>query len=317
MEQSDYRTQNIEGPLTCHAVFLVLRIADATDSGADTAAAEVREVLAGLEDLVKTVGFREPRARLSCTVGIGDRVWGRVVGTAKPAELHPFREVAGAKHTAVSTPGDLLLHIRSDREDLVYEFERLLLQALGSSVSTVDEVSGFRYFDGRDLLGFVDGTANPIGPDLPESAIVGDEDPAFAGGSYVVVQKYLHALDAWQRLSTEDQEAVMGRTKADNVELDDAAADQQKAHKTLATIEDEAGEHDIVRDNMPFARPGSGEYGTYFIGYSRHLWVIERMLDRMFIGEPPGMHDRLLDFSTPVTGSAYFVLAPEALAGLA
>lgn len=109
----------------------------------------------------------------------------------------------------------------------------------------------------------------------------------------------------------------MGRTKTDNVELDDAAADQQKAHKTLATIEDEAGEHDIVRDNMPFARPGNGEYGTYFIGYSRHLWVIEQMLDRMFIGEPPGMHDRLLDFSTPVTGSAYFVLAPEALAGLA
>lgn len=314
MEQSDYRTQNIEGPLTLHAVFLVARVVDEKTGSA--AADEVRAVLAGLEDLVKTVGFREPRSRLSCTVGIGSRVWEAIVGGTRPAELHPFREITGAKHTAVSTPGDLLFHIRADREDLAFEFERLLLRALGSSVEIVDEVSGFRYFDSRDLLGFVDGTANPIGPGLSESALVGAEDPGFAGGSYLVVQKYLHALDAWQQLSAEQQEAIMGRTKADNIELDDAAADKQKAHKTLATIEDEAGEHDIVRDNMPFARPGSGEYGTYFIGYSRHLWVIERMLERMFIGDPPGLHDRLLDFSTPVTGSAYFVPTPEMLAAL-
>jgi putative iron-dependent peroxidase len=312
VDQSEYRTQNIEGPLTLRAVFLVLRLADQDSGSADT----VRGVLAGLEDLVKTVGFRAPRDRLSCTVGIGARVWQRLVGDHRPAELRAFREVKGEKHTAVSTSGDLLFHLRADREDLTYELERLLLDSLGSAVSTVDEVSGFRYLDSRDLLGFVDGTANPIGPDLPESALVGDEDPEFAGGSYVVVQKYLHRLQAWQRLSTEQQEAIMGRTKADNLELDDAAADQQKAHKTLATIEDEAGEHDIVRDNMPFARPGRGEFGTYFIGYSRHLWVIEKMIKRMFLGDPPGRHDRLLDFSTAVTGSAYFVLTPEALAGL-
>lgn len=315
MDQADYATQNIEGPLTRNAVFLVLRVADDGPQG-EAALATVRNALGGLEDLVKTVGFRGPRARLSCTVGVGDRVWSRVFGPKRPVELHPFREVKGATHTAPSTPGDLLFHIRAEREDLAYEFERLLLDALGSSVETVDEVSGFRYFDGRDLLGFVDGTANPIGPDLPASAIVGDEDPAFAGGSYVVVQKYLHALDAWQGLTTEAQEVIMGRRKADNVELDDAAADAQKAHKTLATIEDEAGEHDIVRDNMPFARPGSGEHGTYFIGYSRRLWVIERMLERMFIGDPPGLHDRLLDFSTAVTGSAYFVPTPEMLSAL-
>lgn len=311
MDQGDYRTQNIEGPLTLHAVFLVVTVEDDP-----RAAATVREVLSGLEALVKTVGFRAPTARLSCTAGIGARVWDRIAGADRPRELHPFREVSGKRHTAVSTPGDLLFHIRADREDLAFEFERLLLRDLGSSVSVVDEVSGFRYFDSRDLLGFVDGTANPIGPDLPLSAIVGDEDRGFAGGSYAVVQKYLHELDAWQALTTEQQEAVIGRTKADNVELDDAAAHAQKAHKTLATIEDEAGEHDIVRDNMPFARPGSGEYGTYFIGYSRHLWVIERMLERMFIGDPPGLHDRLLDFSTPATGSAYFVPAPGMLASL-
>lgn len=316
MSDAGYATQTIEGPLTRAAVFLVLNIVDGAEGDRAESDSAVKDVLAGLEDLVKTVGFRDPRSSLSCTVGIGDRVWARLAGAPKPAELHAFREVKGEKHTAVSTPGDLLFHIRSDRQDLVYEFERLLLDALGDAVETVDEVQGFRYFDGRDLLGFVDGTANPIGPDLPESALVGDEDPAFAGGSYVVVQKYLHQIDDWKRLGAGGQEAVIGRTKSDNVELDDAPDDQQKSHKTLATITDDDGEHDIVRDNMPFARPGSGEFGTYFIGYSRHLWVVERMLERMFIGEPRGLHDRLLDFSTAATGCVFFVPSAEWLGSL-
>jgi len=303
-------TQNVDGPLTRSAIFLVLSVAESPDA-LDT----VRDVISDLEGLVKTVGFRDLNGRLSCTVGIGDRIWGALSGLPRPTELHPFREIAGAAHTAVSTPGDLLFHIRSDRQDLCFELERLLLSALGASVSTVDEVSGFRYFDARDLLGFIDGTANPVGPDLPESALVGEEDPDFAGGSYVVVQKYLHPLSAWQGLSTEQQEQIIGRTKADNVELDDAVSGQ-KSHKTLATITDEAGEHDIVRDNMPFGSPGSGAFGTYFIGYSRHLWVIEKMLERMFIGDPPGLHDRLLDFSTAETGTAFFVPAAAMLAAL-
>lgn len=327
----EHATQNIEGPLTRSAVFLVLTVAhgtgaDGTDGNSDGTGTDstagtaeigaVRGALAGLEDLVKTVGFRDPRTRLSCTVGIGSRVWTQLVGQDRPAELRPFKQIAGAKHTAVATPGDLLLHIRSDREDLCFELERLILAAFGDAVTVVDEVSGFRYFDSRDLLGFVDGTANPVGPDLPESAIIGDEDPSFSGGSYVVVQKYLHSMVDWQKLTTEQQEAVIGRTKADNIELDDAPATGQQSHKTLATITDDAGEHDIVRDNMPFGQPGSGQFGTYFIGYSRHLWVIERMLERMFIGDPPGFHDRLLDFSTAHTGSAYFVPTAELLASL-
>lgn len=310
MSASSYATQNIEGPLTATAIFLTVTIVDH-----DEADATVRETVAGLEDLVKNVGFRDPVSDLSCTVGIGDRVWARIAGPRRPAELHPFREVRGEVHTAPSTPGDLLFHIRSDRYDLAYELERMLLETLGDSVEVVDEVQGFRYFDGRDLLGFVDGTANPIGAELPESALVGDEDAAFAGGSYLVTQKYLHRMEAWKALSTEQQEAVMGRTKADNFELDDVE-DGQKAHKTLATIEDEAGEHPIVRDNMPFANPGKGEHGTYFIGYSRHLWVIERMLERMFVGDPPGLHDRLLDVSTAATGNVFFVPSAGRLADL-
>jgi putative iron-dependent peroxidase len=182
-------------------------------------------------------------------------------------------------------------------------------------VVVADETVGFRYFDTRDLLGFVDGTANPVGPALPEASLVGEEDERFAGGSYVVVQKYQHPLEMWNALTTEDQEAIMGRRKADNTELEDAI-DGQKSHKTLTTIVDDAGEHDFLRDNMPFAIPGAGVYGTYFIGYCRYLWVIERMLYRMFIGDPPGLHDRLLDFSTPVTGTVFFAPSADLLASL-
>lgn len=199
---------------------------------------------------------------------------------------------------------------------MCFQFERILLDSFGNGMTVVDEVSGFRYFDARDLLGFVDGTANPTGSDLADAALVGDEDADFAGGSYVVVQKYLHNLGAWAQTPTPVQEAIIGRTKFDNIEIDDDDA-PRKSHKSLATIVDAAGnEHDILRDNMPFGRPGQREFGAYFIGYSRHLWVIEKMLERMYVGDPPGSYDRLLDFSTPYTGTTFFAPARSMLKAL-
>jgi len=225
--------------------------------------------------------------------------------------------IAGSAHTAVSTPGDLLFHIRAEREDLCFELERLLLDALGDAVTVVDEVQGFRYFDSRDLLGFVDGTENPTGNALFGATLIDDEDPQFSGGSYVVVQKYLHDLAAWARIPTPEQERIIGRTKIDNVELD-LPANEWLSHKDAATIVDPDGtEHDILRDNMPFGRPGQGEFGTYFIGYARDLSVILRMLNRMFVGEPTGSYDRILDVSRAVTGSAYFVPSNTLLESLA
>ncbi len=304
--------QRVDAPLTSSAVLLTLALTDAQN-----AVATVRDVLSSVEDITKNVAFRDLSAALACTVGIGSDMWDAVTGAPRPAELHPFREVRGAVHTAPATEGDVQLHLRANRRDLCFELERQLLDRFGDSVRVVDETIGFRYFDARDLLGFVDGTANPVGAALPASTIVGTEDPAAEGGSYLVVQKYVHRMDAWTALTAEQQEAVIGRTKSDNVELDDAAAPDQKAHKTLATIVDDDGvEHDILRDNMPFGSPGRGEFGTYFIGYTRRLWVIEKMLERMFIGDPPGKHDRLLDASTALTGGVYFVPPAELLAGL-
>jgi putative iron-dependent peroxidase len=300
--------QSIDAPLSLAAVFLVVSVA-----GDAAALAKVCSVLGGLDDLVKTVGFRDLSGRLSCIAGIGCDLWDRLQAGKRPKELKPFAPIKGAVHSAPSTPGDLLFHIRAERTDLCFEFERILLDSLGADVTVVDEVCGFRYFDARDLLGFVDGTANPNGLDLPGSSLVGAEDADFIGGSYVVVQKYLHDLGAWGRISTQQQEAIMGRTKIDNIEIDDDDA-PRKSHKSLATIVDPDGtEHDILRDNMPFGRPGHQEFGTYFIGYSRYLWVIEKMLQRMYVGDPPGAYDRLLDFSTPHTGTTFFAPARPTL----
>ena len=293
--------QSVDAPLSTAAVFLVVTVASEP-----AALAKVAAVLGDLDDLVKTVGFRDLGGRLSCIAGIGRDLWDRLDSKSRPKELKPFAPIKGPVHAAPSTPGDLLFHIRSERPDMCFEFERILLDTLGAAVTVIDEVSGFRYFDARDLLGFVDGTANPTGLDLPASALVGDEDADYAGGSYVVVQKYLHDMQAWARIPTPEQEAIIGRTKIDNIEIDDDDA-PRKSHKSLATIEDADGnEYDILRDNMPFGRPGQNEFGTYFIGYTRYLWVIEKMLQRMYVGEPPGAYDRLLDFSTPHTGTTFF-----------
>jgi porphyrinogen peroxidase len=300
--------QTIDAPLSLAAVFLVVTVASD-----ETALAKVFSVLGGLDDLIKTVGFRDLSGRLSCIAGIGRDLWDRLRLDTRPQELRPFASIKGTAHSAPSTPGDLLFHIRSERPYLCFEFERILLDSLGAGVTVVDEVSGFRYFDARDLLGFVDGTANPTGLDLPASTLVGNEDADFAGGSYVVVQKYHHDLHAWARIPTPLQEAIIGRTKIDNIEIDDDDA-PRKSHKSLATIVDADGnEHDILRDNMPFGRPGRQEFGTYFIGYSRYLWVIEKMLQRMYVGDPPGAYDRLLDFSTPHTGTTFFAPARPTL----
>lgn len=292
--------QSIVAPLSRAAVFLVLSIASTPK-----AVERVRSVIADIGGLVRTVGFRDLQGRLSCNVAIGSAAWDRFGQPRRPAQLRPFAEIKGHVHTAVATPGDLLFHIRADRADMCFEIERLILEALGDAVTVADEVQGFRYFDSRDLLGFVDGTENPTGIGLAQSALIQSEDPAFEGGSYVVVQKYLHNLDKWRSLDTATQESIIGRTKADNVELEDAVG--QESHKGLTTIVDAEGvEHDILRDNMPFGSPGRGEFGTYFIGYTRNLWVIEKMLTNMFKGSPAGRYDRILDFSTPMTGTTFF-----------
>jgi len=293
--------QPVSLPLTRAAIFLV-----ATIKPSDENRATVLSLCSDLSALLRSVGFRDLDAALSCIMGFGSGAWDRLFGSPRPAELHPFREIrSGARH-AVSTPGDLLFHIRAKRMDLCFELAMQIMARLGGAVSTADEVHGFRYVDNRDLLGFVDGTENPSGSAAANAVFIGEEDPVFAGGSYVIVQKYLHNLDGWNKLPTEAQERIIGRTKVSDIELDDSVK-PTSAHNALTVIEQNGKEIKILRDNMPFGRPGHSEFGTYFIGYSRSPGTIERMLENMFHGRPPGNYDRILDFSTAVTGNLFFV----------
>jgi putative iron-dependent peroxidase len=200
--------------------------------------------------------------------------------------------------------------------DLCFELSAQIMAKLGAAVSTVDQVDGFRYFDSRDLIGFVDGTENPRDQAAFDATLIGDEDPIFAGGSYVIVQKYLHDLAGWNALPTEEQERIVGRTKLDDLELDDSAK-PAFAHNALTKIVKDGKEVKILRDNMAFGHAGQKEFGTYFIGYSRSPGTIEEMLQNMFTGKPPGNCDRLLDFSHAVTGSLFFVPSASYLENVA
>ena len=293
--------QPVVGPLTRAAIFLIVCIRPDEDSYA-----LLRAFCADLSGLIRAIDFRDVEAGLTCIAGFGSDAWDKLFGSPRPAELHPFQEIRSGQRHAVSTPGDILFHIRARRMDLCFELAMQIMDAIGDVVSVADEVHGFRYFDDRDVLGFVDGTENPRGDAAREAAIIGPEDPTFTGGSYVIVQKYLHDLKAWNALPTETQERIIGRRKLSDVELSDAEKPTY-AHNALTNIEENGRQLQILRDNMPFGRPGHGEFGTYFIGYSRTPRITELMLQNMFIGNPPGNYDRLLDVSRPATGSLFFV----------
>lgn len=293
--------QAVDAPLSRAAIFLVATINPGPDNRNI-----IRSFCGDLAALFRAVEFRDIEAGLSCVAGFGSEAWDQLFGAPRPANLHSFREIHSGERHAVATPGDLLFHIRSKRMDLCFELATQIMARIGDAVAMVDEVHGFRYFDDRDLIGFVDGTENPRGEAVTEAVLIGDEDAAFAGGTYVIVQKYLHDLDGWNALSTERQERIIGRTKLSDIELDDSVK-PTSAHNALTTIVDNGKEIKILRDNMPFGQVGAGEFGTYFIGYSRSPRTIEQMLENMFIGKPPGNYDRLLDFSRAVTGNLFFV----------
>ena len=171
------------GP-TRASLFIVVTIDPRPES-----ATAVRAMCPGLAALIRAVGFRDTAAGLSCVMSFGSAAWDRLFGDPRPAELHPFREIVGGSRKAVSTPGDALFHIRSSRPDFCFELATQILSALGDAVSVEDEVHAFSYFDNRDLLGFVDGTENPVDKEALDAVLIRDEDPAFECGSYVIVQK--------------------------------------------------------------------------------------------------------------------------------
>jgi putative iron-dependent peroxidase len=307
---SNRQPQPVIAPLTRAAIFLVVTV-----NPGDDHRASVRSFCEDFPALVRAVAFRDLEGYLSCVMGFGSAAWDQLFKSARPAGLHVFREFyAGSRH-AISTPGDILFHIRAARMDLCFELATQFMAKLGAAVSPVDEVHGFQYFDDRDLIGFVDGTENPTNEAAADATLIGDEDPGFAGGSYVIVQKYVHDMPAWNALSTEAQERIIGRTKLSDIELAEDVK-PTSAHNALTVLVENGNEVKILRDNMPFGDVARGEFGTYFIGYARSPRPIEQMLENMFIGRPPGNYDRLLDFSRALTGNLFFVPSLDLLDSL-
>jgi porphyrinogen peroxidase len=293
-------SQLVTARLTRAAIFLVVTI-----NPGPAPREKIRGLCADLSSLLRGVGFRNLNGQLSCIMGFGSDAWDRLFGAPRPKDLHPFREIRGV-HTAVSTPGDILFHIRAASMDVCFEMATHIMSRLAGAVSTVDEVHGFKFFDDRDLLGFVDGTENPVAQAAEAATLIGDEDSGFAGGSYVIVQKYLHDLERWNKVPAEEQENIIGRHKLSDIEQLDSEK-KPYAHNVLTSIEENGEQLQILRDNMPFGEVGKGEFGTYFIGYARAPQRIEKMLENMFIGNPPGTYDHLLDFSRAVTGTLFYV----------
>lgn len=263
-----------------------------------------QNVCALVINLNNSVQNRFPDAKASCVMGIGYEAWLRLgLPQPLPKELKTFEPVAGAKHTAVATRADLHFHIRADEKSLAFDMSQAITGLMKAIADCVVEVQGFRYWDSRSVLGFVDGTENPHGADRDRFALVSGQDPLYRGGSYLFVQKYMHNLDAWQSLSVAQQENVIGRSKQNDLEMSDEIK-PANAHIALANIGDD---FKVVRDNMPFGNVSTNEMGTYFICYASTFSTVAKMLSNMFIGDPPGNYDRILDFSTATTGSLFFV----------
>ncbi|QAR30721.1 Dyp-type peroxidase [Ornithobacterium rhinotracheale] len=267
-----------------------------------------KELCALVINLNNSAAVRFPNDQASIVLGIGYQAWKKLnLPEPLPKELKDFVEIKGAKYTAISTPGDLHFHIRAREKSLCYDMATEIAKVLKPVADCIVNIEGFKYWDGRSILGFVDGTENPKGEDRVRFGVVGEEDPMYTGGSYLFAQKYLHNMFAWNDLSIEEQEKVIGRSKQNDVEMsDDVKPDN--SHIALTNIEDENGEElKIIRENMPFGNPSTQEVGTYFLAYASTFSTTEHMLKHMFIGEPEGNYDRILDFSTPVTGTLFFV----------
>lgn len=286
-----------------YSIFLVWKFNENTD--VKPAFAQACKLV---ENLNHSLTIRVANGNSSCVIGIGHDAWIRLgLPTPLPKELKNFEAIDGTKYTAVSTPGDLHFHLRAESMDICFDMAMDISNVLKDAAVCLEEVHGFRYWDGRAVIGFVDGTESPMDEERKFFAMVGDEDPEYRGGSYLFVQKYIHNMQAWDNTPVEQQEKVIGRYKISDIEMTDAVK-PTNSHSALTSITDENGNDlKIIRDNVPFGNPSKNEIGTYFISYANTFSTTRKMLENMFIGNPSGNYDRLLDFSSPKTGALFFV----------
>ncbi len=282
-----------------HVQFTVLELKH-EDQAKEQAAIE--EFVDRYQAIIRSLRIRDNKGNLKASLGFSNAAWDYLFPNApKPKELETYQTISGDKYSMPATKGDIFLHIRANDEAVVYEMISQCMLFLKDYTTVVDETKGFRYFEGRAIIGFIDGTEAPQVEDAADYAIVGDEDPFFENGSYAFAQKWRHHMDIWNKLTTEDQEKAVGRKKFSDLELSDKEK-FKNAHNVTSQAKINGVEQKIVRMNVPYSDPASGITGTYFIGYSRHWTVTKKMLENMV-----EKHDYLLSFSDILSGQLFFI----------
>lgn len=287
-----------------HARFIVLRLKDLTLE-------QLKEKLADLFNTRDRLITQHPHAQIKTAVAFGPELWAQLYSQT-PAGFQQLQPIEGAFQMPV-VPADVLIHIASARADICFALSQSFFEGIQDQAEVLDERVCFRYFDGRDMTGFIDGTENPQFPDdRAEVALLGEDAGIFEDGSFVFAQRYAHDLDKWKRLKVDAQEQVMGRTKLESIELDDEVK-PDNAHVARTVVEDDEGEEmEILRHSLPYG-DGQGDQGLFFIAYTKDLTILDAMLERMFGTSGDGIHDRLLHFVTALDGAYYFAPSEELL----
>lgn len=264
------------------------------------------------QSIIRSMRIRNPESGLQVAIGFSNKAWDYLFPNAKkPKELETYQTLTGAEYSMPASDGDIFLHIRASEEAVVYEIVRQFMKLLSPVTTVIDETKGFRYLEGRAIIGFIDGTEAPAIEDAADYAIIGDEDPDFENGSYAFAQKWQHDMAFWEKLSVEHQEKAVGRHKFDDMELDDEDK-LENAHNVASKLEIDGEEQKIIRMNVPFSDPALDYTGTYFIGYARHWQVTKQMLIQML-----EKSDFLLTFSTLLSGQLFFIPSRDTLADIA
>ena len=251
---------------------------------------------------------------INLVIGFGSELWKTVAPDQAPSDLAPFSPIGRiGGHHAPATQHDFWLWISGSSQDVVFEHARAAVKMLNEVATPASEQPCFVHRDSRDLTGFIDGSANPMTHEAPEAALIPDGQPG-AGGAHVLVMRWIHDLDAFEQLPTREQERVIGRSKPSSIEMTGDALPLD-AHIARVQITDPQGEElPIYRRSVPYGTVA--EHGLYFVAFSADRTRFDRMLARMFGTDADGVHDRITDFSRPVTGSFYFAPSLTTLAEL-
>jgi putative iron-dependent peroxidase len=272
------------------------------------------EVVAAVERVRQAV---TTVAGVNLVVGFGPSLWARIAPGHVPTGLTDFTPIAGAgsadgDEVFPATQHDLWLWLHGGGSDSVFQAARLAALALGDCARVVGEQPCFTYLASQDLTGFEDGTENPPIDDALAAATVPVGQPG-AGGSVVLLQRWVHDLAGFEALEVHEREHVFGRTMVGSEELPDDVR-PATAHISRVVVEDDAGEElEVFRRSTAFG--GVLEHGLMFVAFSADRARVQRMLERM-AGAEDATRDRLLDFSTPTSGAWYFTPPVERLRSL-